>query len=104
MTEQGKSSQNQENSSQEKLVHLKVGLNAVYMPDLGIRDPYDPDETVPAPPEETLQELQSFLDEIDRQGGELLAVVPVEVDKGHRSGYINNVTEERQIFIIRRGE
>ncbi|OGD71914.1 hypothetical protein A3A84_03315 [Candidatus Collierbacteria bacterium RIFCSPLOWO2_01_FULL_50_23] len=60
-------------------LNLKRGHNAVFLPDLGGRDTWDDPKPVSA--EETMQKLQAFLDEIDAQGGRIVGIIDVTIDK-----------------------
>ena len=82
---------------------LEEGLNAVLMPDLGKRDEYGNPKPLQA--EETLKRLQTFLDEIEKQGGEIVGVVPVAVhlELSEVRLMMDTYDEERQVFIVRKG-
>ena len=78
------------------------------MPDLGERNELH--EPIPPRVEDAIVRLQNFLDEIDRQGGEVLAVValtalqktighlPILNDPSH----VQWIQEQKQVFIIKK--
>lgn len=91
---------------ESKEFYLKKGLNAIIMPEL--QDRNADLKLEPVTPEEAVHRLQKFLDEIERQGGEVLGVVsvpvrqPVDLPPPHSTrNYI--VGEPKQIFIVRKG-
>ncbi len=88
-------------TNNETRLYLKEGLNAVLMPELrnrkGVFEELDPTFA-----SETVRRLQIFLDEIQNQGGEILAVVPVQVRIDPEDGMRENFIEDRQIFIIKK--
>lgn len=90
--------------TKRETVQLKEGLNAVLMPDIQDRDT---DLSLkPVSPEETVRRLQNFLDEIEKQGGNVLTVItvpvkqPVYLPQYNATNYL--VGEPKQIFIIRK--
>lgn len=86
--------------------HLKEGLNAIVMPDLGERN--EAQEPITPRLEKAVVRLQTFLDEIDRQGGEVLAIIPYTAGQKIRTSAPNEpnhvfwVHEPKNIFIIKK--
>ena|SRR5260221_12651632 len=101
MTEQGRSPSPEDESTPE-VPQLRDGLSAVVMPDLVERD-RDGVEIRPLSEDKAMARLNNFLGGLNRQGADLVHVMPVRFDLGETPGYAGgNPESTKQVAIVRK--
>lgn len=80
-------------------LELKEGYQAIVLP-AGSRDHWG--DLEPQSEEETLTQLNDFLNQINDQGGEIVACFERTVTLPKRGGLVGLPTEDRTILIVRK--